>query len=42
MRKISDRIDQARQERFVGRQAELELFHTALTAEEPPFAVLHI
>lgn len=42
MQKLSDRIDRARRERFVGRQAEVELFRTALLADEPPFAVLHI
>src|SRR5687768_15946 len=40
--RIADRLAAARRERFVGRLAELELFHSALLAAEPPFAVLHI
>ncbi|MBW7886328.1 MAG: ATP-binding protein, partial [Caldilineaceae bacterium] len=40
--KLSDRNARARQQRFVGRQAELELFRTTLLAKEPAFAVLHI
>ncbi len=40
--RLADRLTAARQGRFVGRQAELELFRSALRAPEPPFAVLHI
>jgi hypothetical protein len=41
-RRIADRLVMARRGRFVGRQAELDLFRTALQATEPPFAVLHL
>src|SRR3712207_5168559 len=41
-RRIADRLVVARRGRFVGRQAELELFRMALLAAEPPFAVLHL
>jgi AAA ATPase domain len=40
--RIADRLAAARRTRFVGRLAELELFHSALVAAESPFAVLHI
>ena len=40
--RLADRIAAARRGRFVGREAELELFRSALLAEEPPFAVLHL
>jgi hypothetical protein len=40
--RIADRLAAARHGRFVGRHAELELFHSALTTTEPPFLVLHI
>jgi hypothetical protein len=40
--RLADRIAAARRQRFVGRAAELDLFRTALLADEPPFAVLHI
>jgi hypothetical protein len=39
---IADRLAAARHGRFVGRRSELELFHLALTADEPAFLVLHI
>lgn len=40
--RLADRMEHARRARFVGRSAELELFHTALRAAEPPYAVLYI
>jgi hypothetical protein len=40
--RLADRLAAARRGRFVGREAELELFRSALLAVEPPFAVLHI
>ncbi|MGH7575599.1 MAG: ATP-binding protein [Longimicrobiales bacterium] len=40
--RLADRLAAAQRRRFVGRRAELELFSSALHAEEPPFAVLHI
>ncbi len=40
--RIADRLEAARRERFVGRRAELDLFRSALPADHPPFAVLHI
>src|SRR5262245_49249844 len=40
--RLADRLTAARRGRFVGREAELELFRSALLATEPPFAVLHI
>jgi hypothetical protein len=39
---IGDRLRRARRRRFVGRAAELELFRSALSAEDPPFAVLFV
>ncbi len=42
IRRLADRLSAARRARFVGRQAELELFWSALLASEPPFAVLHL
>jgi hypothetical protein len=42
VRQLSDALAQARQQRFVGRRAELELFRAALTAERAPFAALYI
>jgi hypothetical protein len=39
---LADRAAAARRRYFVGRTAELELFQAALTAAEPPFAVLHL
>lgn len=40
--RLADRLALARRGRFVGRAAELELFHAALKADEPPYAVLYI
>jgi hypothetical protein len=40
--RLADRLELARRGRFVGRSAELELFHTALKAAEAPYAVLYI
>ncbi|MCB0210736.1 MAG: ATP-binding protein [Anaerolineae bacterium] len=40
--RLADRLIAVRRERFVGREAELELFRSGLLAVEPPFAVLHI
>jgi hypothetical protein len=39
---IGDRLRRARRRRFVGRAAERELFRTALTGDDPPFAVLFV
>src|SRR3954468_12459212 len=39
---VAERLKRARQRRFVGRAAELELFLGALAAPEPPFSVLWI
>src|SRR3954447_18403892 len=39
---VAERLKRARQRRFVGRAAELELFLSALAAPEPPFSVLWI
>jgi hypothetical protein len=39
---VADRLKSARRRRFVGREAELELFRAALAAPEPPFSVLWI
>lgn len=39
---LGEQLDRARQRRFVGRRAELELFAAALSASEPPFTVLHL
>jgi hypothetical protein len=41
-RRLADRLAAARRGRFVGREAELELFRSALLAVESPFAVLHL
>ena len=40
--RLADRLAAVRRGRFVGRRAELALFRSALLADEPPFAVLHI
>jgi hypothetical protein len=40
--RLADRLELARRGRFVGRAAELELFHAASKAAEPPYAVLYI
>jgi hypothetical protein len=39
---LADRLGQARHARFVGRNGELSLLESALTAETLPFFVLHI
>ena len=39
---LADRLEQARHARFVGRNGELSLLESALTAETLPFFVLHI
>ncbi len=41
-RRLAGRLTTARRWLFVGRAAERELFHQALQAEEPPFAVLYL
>jgi DNA-binding winged helix-turn-helix (wHTH) protein len=40
--RIADRLESARWLRFVGRQAEIEMFRAALRADEPPFVALHV
>lgn len=40
--RLGQRLSSARQRRFVGRSAELELFRAALSREAPDFAVLQI
>ncbi|MDX1520655.1 MAG: AAA family ATPase [Anaerolineae bacterium] len=40
--RLADRLTAVRWGRFVGREAELKLFRSALLAAEPSFAVLHI
>jgi hypothetical protein len=40
--RLADRLAAAQHGRFVGREVELELFRSALLADEFPFAVLHI
>ena len=40
--RIADRLESARRWRFVGREAEKEIFRSALMAEEPPFAALYV
>lgn len=40
--RLADRLATARRRRFVGRQAEKELFEAAVTAVEPPFSVMFI
>lgn len=39
--RLADRLRTARQRRFIGRDAERDLFLDALRADEPPFVVLH-
>jgi hypothetical protein len=41
-RRIADSWPLARRRRFVGREAEIEIFRAALLADEPPFVVLHL
>jgi DNA-binding winged helix-turn-helix (wHTH) protein len=40
--RVADRLASARRNRFVGRAVELEMFRGALSAADPPFAVLHL
>lgn len=40
--RLAARLERARRESFVGRQAELALFGAALAEGEPPFTVLHL
>src|SRR5262245_23609241 len=40
--RMGDRLNNARQNRFVGRTGELALFQSALTAAELPFYLLYI
>jgi hypothetical protein len=40
--RLADRLAAARRGRFIGREAELEEFRSALVAAEPPFAVLYV
>ena len=40
--RIADRLTSARRDRFVGRHAEIEVFRSALMADEPPFVVWHL
>ncbi|WP_316574512.1 ATP-binding protein [Nocardia canadensis] len=41
-RTVADRLRLARRRRFVGRAGEVELFLSALDAEEPPFSVMFV
>ena len=40
--RIADRLASARRSRFVGREAEIEIFRSALLSDEPAFVVLHV
>jgi DNA-binding winged helix-turn-helix (wHTH) protein len=40
--RIADRLTSARRSRFVGREAEIEVFRSALLSAELPFVVLHL
>ena len=40
--RIADRLASARRRRFVGRQAEIALFRSALLSDEPAFVALHV
>lgn len=42
MARLANRLTEARQQHFVGRRAELELFRAALSRDVPDFAVLHL
>ncbi len=42
MSSIGDRLDAARSQLFVGREAEVERFRTALSADALPFNILHV
>ena len=41
-RTLGDVLTSRRRHRFVGREAEIELFRVALDSVEPPFSVLHV
>jgi AAA ATPase domain len=41
-RTLGDVLTSRRRHRFVGREAEIELFRAALDSVEPPFSVLHV
>lgn len=40
--RLRDRLASARRNRFVGRSGEIELFQSALKADEPPFQILYV
>jgi hypothetical protein len=40
--RLDERLDAARERRFVGRAAQLDLFRSALSTPEPPFALLFL
>jgi hypothetical protein len=40
--RLADRLAAVRHQKFVGRQAERELFRSALMIDQPPYAVLHL
>lgn len=42
MLRLAERLELVRRQRFVGRKAELELFHLALETSAPPFALLYL
>lgn len=42
MSSIGDRLDAARTQRFVGRDAEVERFRAVLSSDVPPFNILHV
>ena len=41
-KRLADRLSAARHRQFVGRAAELELFTSALAADDVPFLILHV
>src|SRR5437016_4789900 len=40
--RLGDRLKSARRNRFVGRSGEIELFQSALNADEPPFQIMYV
>src|SRR5690606_13378173 len=40
--RLADRLDAARSRRFTGREREIALFRTALSAQEPPWTLLFV
>src|SRR5262245_37065934 len=40
--RIADRLASERRRRIVGRKGEIDLFRSALLADEPPFVALHV